>query len=56
MRVATMLAVALVTLGPAPSLSAQQTSVLINLTQQTAYLYQNGRLALISAVRSMETQ
>jgi len=52
MRVATMLAVALVTLGPAPSLSAQQTSVLINLTQQTAYLYQSGRVTLISPIAS----
>ena len=52
MRVATLLVVALITLGPAQKLSGQQTSVLIDLTRQTAYLLENGRVALISPIAS----
>ena len=52
MRVAALLVIALVALGPAQKLSAQQTSVLIDLTQQTAYLFENGRVALISPIAS----
>ncbi|MBV8277276.1 MAG: L,D-transpeptidase [Verrucomicrobia bacterium] len=52
MKVAAILAVALVTLGPAPKLGALQTAVVINLTEQTAYLFENGRVALISPIAS----
>ena len=52
MKVATMLAVALVSFGPAPRLGALQSGVVINLTQQTAYLFENGRVALISPIAS----
>jgi lipoprotein-anchoring transpeptidase ErfK/SrfK len=52
MRVAAFLVVALIGLGPAQKLSGQQTAVLINLTQQSAYLFENGRLALISPIAS----
>jgi lipoprotein-anchoring transpeptidase ErfK/SrfK len=39
-------------LGPAQKLSGQRTTVLIDLTRQTAYLLENGRVALISPVAS----
>jgi lipoprotein-anchoring transpeptidase ErfK/SrfK len=52
MRVVAVLAVALVTLGLGANLRAQHTAVLINLTQQTAYLFENGRVALISPIAS----
>jgi len=52
MRIAAVLAVALVGLGPAPKSYAQRTEVIINLTQQTAYLVENGRVALISPIAS----
>jgi lipoprotein-anchoring transpeptidase ErfK/SrfK len=52
MRGAALLVVGLILLGPAQKLSAQRTAVLINLTQQTAYLLENGRVALISPIAS----
>jgi L,D-transpeptidase catalytic domain len=52
MRVAALLVVALVALGSAQRLSGQETSVLIDLTKQTAYLLENGRLALVSPIAS----
>jgi lipoprotein-anchoring transpeptidase ErfK/SrfK len=52
MRIAAVLAVAFVGLGPAPKSYAQRTEVIINLTQQTAYLVENGRVALISPIAS----
>ena len=52
MRVSVLLAVALVAIGLAQKLSGQQTAVRIDLTQQTAYLVENGRVALISPIAS----
>src|SRR5580704_14899765 len=52
MRGAGLLVVALMALGPAQKLSGQRTTVLIDLTRQTAYLLENGRVALISPVAS----
>jgi hypothetical protein len=50
MRVATKLAIALFTIGLCAKLSAQQTAVIINLTDQTAYLLEDGRVAFVSPV------
>jgi hypothetical protein len=52
MRVSVLLTVALFALGLAQKLSGQQTAVRIDLTQQTAYLVENGRVALISPIAS----
>jgi hypothetical protein len=52
MRVATKFAIALFAIGLATKLSAQQTAVIINLTEQTAYLLENGRVAFVSPVAS----
>jgi len=52
MKATTRLALALVILGSAPELRAQRTAVLINLTEQTAYLLENGRAALVSPIAS----
>jgi lipoprotein-anchoring transpeptidase ErfK/SrfK len=52
MRVSVLLAVALVAIGLAQKLSGQQTAVRIDLTRQTAYLVENGRVALISPIAS----
>jgi L,D-transpeptidase-like protein len=52
MRVATNLAIALFAIGLAAKLSAQQTTVVINLTEQTAYLLEGGRIAFISPIAS----
>src|SRR5437868_8710976 len=52
MRVAMKLGVALLAIGLASKLNAQQTEVIINLTEQTAYLLQNGRVAFISPIAS----
>jgi lipoprotein-anchoring transpeptidase ErfK/SrfK len=52
MRIAAKLAIALCAIGLTPKVSAQQTAVIINLTEQTAYLLQDGRVALISPVSS----
>jgi L,D-transpeptidase catalytic domain len=52
MRVGTKLTIALFAIGLVAKLSAQQTAVIINLTEQTAYLLENGRLAFISPIAS----
>ena len=52
MRVAVKFAVALFVIGLVANLSAQQTAVIINLTEQTAYLLENGRVAFISPIAS----
>jgi hypothetical protein len=50
---ASSFALALVILGAAaPELRAQHTAVVINLTEQTAYLLENGRVALVSPIAS----
>jgi hypothetical protein len=49
MRVATKLAMVLCTIGLCNKLSAQQSEVIINLSEQTACLFQNGRLASSSS-------
>ena len=52
MKATTMLALVLVIIGAAPEVRAQHTSVVINLTEQTAYLLENGRVALVSPIAS----
>ena len=52
MRATTTFALALVFLGAAPELRAQHTAVVINLTEQTAYLLENGRVVLVSPIAS----
>ena len=52
MRVAVKFAIALFAIGLVGSLSAQQTAVIINLTEQTAYLLENGRVAFVSPIAS----
>jgi hypothetical protein len=52
MRVATKLAIIVCTIGLCTKLSAQQTEVIINLSEQTACLFQNGRLAFVSPIAS----
>jgi lipoprotein-anchoring transpeptidase ErfK/SrfK len=52
MRIATRLAIVLFALGLAPKLGAQQTAVVINLTEQTAYLLEDGQVAFISPIAS----
>ena len=52
MKVATKLAIALFTIALCAKLSAQQTSVIINLTEQTAYLLEDGQLAFVSPIAS----
>jgi hypothetical protein len=52
MKVAVILAITLFALGCGPKLSAQQTLVIVNLSEQTAYLFEGGRVALISPVAS----
>src|SRR5260370_13482659 len=52
MRVATILAIALSTIALCTKLSAQQTAVIINLTEQTAYLLKDGRVAFVSPIAS----
>src|SRR5580692_5992427 len=52
MRVATKLAIALSTIALCTKLSAQQTAVIINLTEQTAYLLEDGRVAFASPIAS----
>jgi hypothetical protein len=54
MRVASFLVVALCALGSVQKLSGQETSVLLDLTKQTAYLLQNGGVALVSPIASGE--
>src|SRR6202521_3498954 len=52
MKVAVILAITLFAIGCGPKLSAQQTSVIVNLSEQTAYLFEGGRVALISPIAS----
>ena len=52
MRIATKIAIALLVIGLAAKLNAQQTAVVINLTEQAAYLFEDGKLAFISPIAS----
>src|SRR5580700_9611645 len=52
MRVATKLAIVLSTIALCMKLSAQQTTVIISLTEQTAYLLEDGRVAFASPIAS----
>jgi L,D-transpeptidase catalytic domain len=52
MRIATKLAIALLVIEAVPKLSAHQTAVIINFTEQTAYLLEDGRVAFISPIAS----
>ena len=52
MRVATKLAIALLTIALCTELSAQQPAVIIDLTGQTAYLLEDGRVAFVSPIAS----
>jgi len=52
MRIATRLAIVLLVIGLAPKVGAQQTAVIINLTEQTAYLLEDGQVAFISPIAS----
>jgi hypothetical protein len=52
MKATATLALVLVIIGAAPEVRAQHTSVVINLTEQTAYLFENGRVALVSPIAS----
>src|ERR1700736_90594 len=52
MRVAAKLAITLLAIDLAPKLSAHQTAVIINLTEQTVYLVEDGRVAFISPIAS----
>jgi len=52
MKVATQLAIALFTIALCAKLSAQQKTVIINLTEQTAYLLEGGRVAFVSPIAS----
>jgi hypothetical protein len=52
MRVMTNLVMALFVIGLAAKAGAQQTAVVINLTEQAAYLFEDGRLAFISPIAS----
>ena len=52
MRVATKLMIVLITIALCAKLSAQQTAVIINLSEQTAYLLRDGRVAFFSPIAS----
>src|ERR1700726_3445496 len=52
MRIATKVAIVLITIALCAKLSAQQTAVIINLTEQTAYLLKDGRVAFASPIAS----
>ena len=52
MRVAIKLAIALFAIALPAKLSAQQTAVVINLTEQAAYLLEDGRVAFVSPIAS----
>ena len=52
MKIATKLAIALMTIALCGRLSAQQTAVIINLSEQTAYLLTDGRVAFVSPIAS----
>ena len=51
-EVALKFAIALLAIGLVAKLSAQRTAVTINLTEQTAYLLEDGRVAFISPIAS----
>ena len=52
MKAIVKLAIALLAFGFVPVSSAQQTQVIINLTQQTAYLLVDGQVAFVSPIAS----
>jgi hypothetical protein len=52
MRVAVKLAIVLFAIGLVANLSAQRTAVIINLSEQTAYLLEDGRVAFVSPIAS----
>ncbi len=52
MKVPAKLAIALLTITLCAKLSAQQASVIINLTEQSAYLLEDGKLAFVSPIAS----
>ena len=52
MRVAIKLAIVLFTIALSVKVSAQQNAVIINLTEQTAYLLEDGRVAFVSPIAS----
>ena len=52
MKATAVLVLALVILGAAPEVRAQRTSVILNLTEQAAYLLENGRVTLVSPIAS----
>ena len=52
MRGAVKFTVALFAIGLVANLSAQQTAVIINLTEQTAYLLEDGRVTFVSPIAS----
>jgi lipoprotein-anchoring transpeptidase ErfK/SrfK len=52
MKMVTKIAVALLTIAFSTKLDAQQSMVVINLTGQTAYLLENGRVAFVSPIAS----
>jgi lipoprotein-anchoring transpeptidase ErfK/SrfK len=52
MKFAISLAIALCTFGLCARVAAQQTKVTINLTEQAAYLIEDGRVAIISPIAS----
>jgi lipoprotein-anchoring transpeptidase ErfK/SrfK len=49
---ATRIAMVMLTIALSTKLSAQQTAVIISLTEQTAYLLEDGRVALVSPIAS----
>src|ERR1700745_3979275 len=50
MKVLTKLLITMLTIALCTKLSAQQTMVLINLTEQTAYLYEGSRVEFVSPI------
>lgn len=52
MRAATKLVIVLITIALCAKLNAQQTTVIINLTEQTAYLLEDGRVTFVSPIAS----
>jgi len=52
MKFAIRVAIALFALGLCGRVTAQQTRVIINLTEQTAYLIEDGRVAIVSPIAS----
>jgi hypothetical protein len=52
MSIATKLAIPLMTIALCAKLSAQHTAVIINLTEQTAYLLEDRRVAFVSPIAS----